>query len=477
MLRLTLTAIVANDCGMISPRRWFSALIAYLFVHSAVSLCAQATANSGPGQQRRATAVERNGTPYLVLDPMIGHVTSSSVRIWAKASGPARLSVLIGLNEDLSDGNDFQSAELTEDSGYMGHLFLEKLNPNQRYFYCVLLNGHPAMSAPYPSFYTAPAEGEGARVRFAFTSCVGYNGFDSAAGFADMTRTNFDLLLLLGDNHYANTNDATKHRAFYHGQRATPGYRYLTSRTPTYAVWDDHDYGPDNSDRTLEGKEVCLKTFKEHWANPAYGEPDNSGVYFKFTRGQVDFFMLDVRYHRDRNKDTNIAHKTMLGEKQVAWLKRELAKSDAKVKVLAAGSEWQSHGTTDSWTSFKQERDEIFGFIEDNRIDGVLLLSGDRHFTAAYQVKGKWIEVTSGPIGSSNARTRNLPEMFLNFSESKAKFYCLYDIDTRGALPAVTLEVYRVGEGLVERRAFTWDEVRGVTQIKPLPAPPSTKLQ
>ncbi|HXG46294.1 MAG TPA: alkaline phosphatase D family protein [Methylomirabilota bacterium] len=412
--------------------------------------------------------------PHLVLEPMIGHVTSTSAIVWAKASGPAAMSVLLGQAADLSDGQEFRDAPLREESGFTGKLLIEKLAPAQRYHYCVLLDGTPMMSPPYPAFHTAPPEGEPGRVRFAFTSCVGDHGYNSAAGFADMTRTNFDLLLLLGDNHYANTNAATVQRRFYHEQRDTPGYRHLCRQIPTYGIWDDHDYGPDNSDRTLPGKEESLRTFREHWPNPGFGEPDNPGVYFKFTRGQVEFFMLDVRYHRDPNKATNAAGKTMLGARQTAWLKRALLESRARLKVIASGSEWHSHGTDDSWTSFKQERDDIFAHIMTNKIEGVLLISGDRHFTAAYQVRGQWIEVTSGPIGSSNAKTKNLPEMFLNFSDSKAKFYCIYDLDTRPETPVVTLEVYRVGEGLAHRRVFTWDEVLGNTKIPPLPALPPT---
>ena len=34
----------------------------------------------------------------------------------------------------------------------------------------------------------------------------------------------------------------------------------------------------------------------------------------------------------------------------------------------------------------------------------------------------------------------------------------------------MTLEVYRVGEGLAQRRRFTWDEVPGKTPLKVLPA-------
>jgi len=64
-------------------------------------------------------------------------------------------------------------------------------------------------------------------------------------------------------------------------------------------------------------------------------------------------------------------------------------------------------------------------------------------------------------------------EIFLNYSPTKSKFYCVYDVNTRVRPPAVTLEVYRVGEGLAERRAFTWDEVTGKTKIKTLALPAS----
>ena len=427
-------------------------------------------AEAAEGRQR-AFSSRASARPSLVLAPMVGHTSSTNAWIWAKASGRGRLSVRIGSREDLSDGSDVKGPRLEAEADFMNRLNIDGLKPRQRYHYCVLLNGHPAMSRPYPSFETAALEGTRGRVRFAFVSCVGYYPYDSAASWADMsTRTNFDLVLLLGDNHYANSPEPEKQRRAYQEQRNQGGYRELSVRTPFYAIWDDHDYGPDNSDATLPHKERALKTFQEHWANPAFGEPDHPGVYFKFSRSDVDFFMLDDRYYRTPNRATNQTDKTMLGSAQLAWLKRELLASHATVKVLAAGGEWQTHGTDDSWTSFATERDDIFKFIEDHHIEGVLLISGDRHFTAAYQVQGKWLEVTTGPLGSQNAETRNLPEMFLNFTTPRGKMYCVYDIDTGPEVPAVTLEVYRAGEGRLERRAFTWDEVLGRTKIKPLPA-------
>jgi len=415
---------------------------------------------------------DASAAAYLELAPMLGHVSSTEARIWAKSSEPAKLSVRIGIKPDLSGSRTVRGPKVDSGSGLMGHVVVSDLQPATLYYYSILLDGKPATPRPYPSFTTAPVQGQPGHVRIAFTSCVGYHGYDATAGYADLARTNIDLLLMLGDNHYANTNDPVIQRKFYFDQRATAGWRGLGPGTPIYAIWDDHDFGPDNSDGTLKGKERALQTFQEHWANPAYGEPDNAGVYFKFTRADIDVFMLDGRYHRDPNNASNLAHKTQLGAKQLAWFKRELLASKAPVKMLASGGEWQAYGTDDSWRSFKQERDDIFKFIEDNGIKGVLLISGDRHFTGAYQVEKKWIEVTVGPIGSAVASAKNTPEMFLNLSATKGHFYCVYDLDTTASPPKVTLEVYRVGDGLAQRRVFTWDEVLGVTKIKTLPPSP-----
>src|SRR5438034_955060 len=279
----------------------------------------------------------------------------------------------------------------------MGRLQITNFQSARRYHYCILLDGKAALLPPYPSFTTAPA-GDRGPLRFAFGSCVGYDGFDSAATWGDMaTRTNFDLLLMLGDNHYANTTEPEVFLNYFGVQRRLAGYADLSRRIPQYAIWDNHDYSPEPCDGTAKNKERSLQSFKSFWPNPSFGEPGNPGVYHKFSRSGVEFFMLDNRYHRSPNGAVEDGRKTHLGEGQLAWLKRGLLASTAPVKVLAVGGEWQSHGIANSWTSFKRERDELFKFIEDHGITGVLLLSGDRHFTAAYQVLGKFIEVTSGP--------------------------------------------------------------------------------
>ena len=92
----------------------------------------------------------------------------------------------------------------------------------------------------------------------------------------------------------------------------------LLRRIPQYAIWDNHDYGPEPTDKRLKNKEQTLEAFKMFWPNPAYGEADNPGVYFKFRRGDVDFFMTDDRYNRDPNNAPEDGRKSYLGAKQFA---------------------------------------------------------------------------------------------------------------------------------------------------------------
>jgi len=453
---------------MISPR------LACVVFGCGVALCLQAqfpgSKTSSPRAQQ-AGRVPIHGGPYLQLGPLLGHVGDTTAKIWVQASTQALVSVIAGKQSNLADRVGFKAAKLDEETFFSSHVLVTNLEPNTRYYYAVLINGEPAVHRPYPSFTTAPREGESGRLRFAFVSCVGYNGFDSAAAWADMaTRTNLDLLLMLGDNHYGDTTSPAKHFEKFGVQRRLPGYAEICRGVPQYAIWDNHDFAPEPTDKRAKGRDESLRAFKLLWPNPSYGEKDNPGVYFKFTRGDVEFFMLDGRYHRDPNNAPEDGKKTHLGDKQLAWLKRELAASKAKIKVLATGGEWQTFSQPASWASFLRERNELFKHVEENHITGVLLLSGDRHFTAAYQAAGKFIEVTSGPMGSRNGDPKPTPEMFWNAGKT-GKFYCIYDVNTASDPPQITLEVYRASEGAVYRRVFAWDEVLGKTKIEPL-APP-----
>lgn len=401
---------------------------------------------------------------------MIGHVTDQTVRLWAKGSNQGALAFKIGREADLSDGRIVAAGALAEDASFTGQALVDGLEPSTRYHYSPLLDGAPALVRPYPSFVTAPPADHVGRLRVAFGSCVGSRGTFAAAAFGEMAeRANFDIVLMLGDNHYGDTTDPALLRDHYHMHRTVAGFQKLTREKPTYAIWDDHDYGPNNSDGTTKGKEDSLRVFQQWWANPAYGEAENPGCYFSFSRDGVDFFMLDSRYYRTPNKTAEDGKKTMLGARQLQWLKAKLSASKAAFKVIACGSEWQTLTQSDCWSSFARERQEIFDHITTNKIEGVVLLSGDRHFTAGYQIQGRHLEFTSGPLGSGNATLLENPERFTGCDEGK--LWAVLDLDASASPPSFHYEIWQAGGGLLERRQLSYTEVSGHEKIASSPTP------
>ncbi len=417
------------------------------------------------------------GPAYLRAGPMLGHVGATEARLWIRATAAVPWSVQVGENPALEDAREVPGTALEPVSAETGVAVIEALQPATRYFYRILIEGRPQQVAPLPSFVTAPAAREKGRLRVAFGSCVGETIAAAAPAWAELAaRRNldakeggFDLLLLLGDNHYANSTDVERLRTYYTAHRLSAGWRELAAHMPIYAIWDDHDFGPDNSDGTQEGKAHSLQVFREFWANPGGGEAEHLGCYFSFQRGDTQFFMLDGRYHRSPNATPDAPDKTMFGAAQLAWLKRELLASRATFKILANGSEWESFGSNDSYSLFRHERDALFAWIDEQRIEGVILLSGDRHFTSGYHVLGRFLELSSSPLGSSNARLRPNPERFTGHDEGS--LWMILELDSTGAEPSAAYEIWQAGGGLLERRLILWAQLHGREKIALSPAP------
>ncbi len=99
--------------------------------------------------------------------------------------------------------------------------------------------------------------------------------------------------------------------------------------------------------------------------------------------------------------------RTLLGAAQKTWLKKSLAESTAKFKIIVSSvqiSEW--YGVpNDRWEGYWQERTELLGFIEQKNIANVVFLVGDVHASVFSRVNpGRTPaihEFTTGPIGRS----------------------------------------------------------------------------
>lgn len=318
---------------------------------------------------------------FLFNGPMVGDMTPTSAKIWVRTAGEAYVQVEI-------DGRKTVAIKTTAESDFTGVVTLDGLKPFTEYTYSIILAGEK-ISDPSFKLKTFPKPGSKEQYAFAFGSGARYVPTNEGI-WQTMAETEPLAYLGMGDNVYIDaTHRRDVQRLHYYRRMLRKEYREFIAQTAIYSVWDDHDMAM-NDDAGGPGlsrnwKRPNFEVFKQNWNNPYYGqEPEVPGTWHNFTMGDVEIFMLDGRFYRSDVKDKSDTTKTMLGPEQKEWLLQSLEKSTAKFKVLASGTMWHDKadkGGKDSWAGprFKAERDEIFDFINEKQIDGVILICGDRH--------------------------------------------------------------------------------------------------
>ena len=339
--------------------------------------------------------------------PIVGHVDAQSARLWMFI--PKNASAEVTYWED-KPGATPKKAPLkpfenpaAASPGQPTTATLTGLTPNTPYHYEVTINGqrNPAWAG---SFRSAAPAGQPGKFRMALTSCMKI-GQPQSSWYLLLAQQP-DLHLTVGDTHYADTTDPTVQLQHHLRYRREPFHATVNRNVPTYAIWDDHDYGPNNSDGTEEGKEGSLAGWQQFWANPPTGLHDVPGAFFKFSRGEVDFFIVDGRFHRSPDKDPDDDKKRMLGDAQFSWLLEGLKNSKAKFKVIASGSVLD-HSKGDGWKIYTFSRHRLFDSIKEHQIPGVLYMSGDLHKSFVWEhhesdrVGYPFIEVVSSGIANS----------------------------------------------------------------------------
>ena len=157
----------------------------------------------------------------------------------------------------------------------------------------------------------------------------------------------------------------------------------LYRNTPLVYVWDDHDYGPNNSDRIAPGREAARQVYDE--LVPHYPLPGGP-IYQAFTVGRVRFIVTDLRSARDPVADGPTDEREIMGAEQKAWFKDQLLATKGRYPLIVWVSPvpWIAppDRSADHWGGFPRDRREIANFIKDNGIEGVVILAGDAHMVA-----------------------------------------------------------------------------------------------
>ncbi|MGB3074710.1 MAG: hypothetical protein WBB36_05290, partial [Chitinophagales bacterium] len=207
------------------------------------------------------TAQETN---MLVAGPMLGYVEHREALIWLQVTTAVNaVDVKYYPKNQPSNNITIHYRGTLEEAYNPEKIVLENLDMNTEYVYEIYLNNKKQL-LPYPLTFTTKDIWEYRRpapdFSFLFGSCAYINDPPtdrpgevyglSPRIFDTMAKVKTDFMLWLGDNTYTRESDYTSKSGFYyrytHTRKCSNMQQLLSSR-PNYAIWDDHDYGPNDS--------------------------------------------------------------------------------------------------------------------------------------------------------------------------------------------------------------------------------------
>lgn len=383
----------------------------------------------------------------IAAGPMIGAVDFKEVKIWLQTEKAQAVFLKYRIKGSSSPFINTETITTSPQNAFTAVFIADRVQPGCEYEYEVFLGRKKAALNRPLNFKTQTLwqyRMDPPEFSFLAGSCVYIN--DSVSDrpgkpyggdvqiFNAMAQHSADFMLWLGDNTYYREVDLnTRTGMLYRNShtRKLPELQPLFSKMAHYAIWDDHDFGPNNSDRSFWNKELSREIFSYFWANPSYGLPQNGGITSTFMWNDVEVFLLDNRYFRSVNERKSGA-RSILGAVQLEWLKDALASSTAPIKFVAMGGQLLSDAKKYEMYSnygFDAERAEIIAYIQEEGIKGVVFINGDRHHTELSVLKEEnkptiydltVSPLTSGSHFSTEVNNLRVPETYVaesNYAE------------------------------------------------------------
>ena len=436
---------IAIRGGQISRRQWLL---------RSVATCAVAGLGLARPYVSRAAA-----RPLITSGIQSGDVSADSAVIWARADRAARMQVECSTLESFKTIIGAACADAVPDSDFTAKVLLRDLPAGKDIFYRVQFETGDGIAGETQvgHFRTAPT----ARGNLSFawsgdTAGQGW-GIDESRGGMRTYRTMLDnrpdFFIHSGDHIYADcpverelklpdgevwrniiTEDKSveaqtldQFRGNYKYNWLDPNFRAFHAAVPMFAQWDDHevtnDWAPggtaDETGYAEDGSSLLVARARRafHEFMPMRPMPARDGrIYRKIAYGPLlDIFMLDMRSFRDStfNKRDDQGDACILGAAQLAWLKRELAASDATWKVIAAdmpiGLFSEDGIALGDGPPERREHEvaDLLSFMKRAGIRNTVWLTADMHYTAAhhydpnravYQDFEPFWEFVSGPL-------------------------------------------------------------------------------
>lgn len=406
-----------------------------------------ATAGLAAAGAGAVPAFARGGRPQARWGVQAGDVTAHSGLVWVRSDRPARMIVETSATESFARTRRYPGPLLGPGTDFTGTTALHGLPAGEQVHYRVLLadpDDPRRVSAPVTgTFRTAPGRRRGG-VRFVWSGDLAGQGWgiDPAFGgyrtFEEMRRLDPDFFLFSGDTVYADgplertvtlpdgrvwrnvtTEEKSKvaetlaeYRGNFRYNLLDEHLRRFNAQVPAIVQWDDHEVTNNwypgeilDDDRYTERSVDVLaararRAFSEYFPLPALPGGGLAGRLYRVVRygPLLDVFVLDMRTYRNANSpnDQPLDEQGVLGRRQLQWLKRELARSTATWKVLAADlplglvvpdgdTDFEAIANGDPGAPLGREAQlaELLRFIKHHRITGTVWLTADVHHTSA----------------------------------------------------------------------------------------------
>lgn len=365
----------------------------------------------------------------LQSGPMLGYSEMKEVLLWVQTTESAEVQFAYWPEGEKSAQQTTDVYATQKAEVYTAKLVADQVEPGTTYEYELRINGQ-RIKFDYPTTFQTQELWQWRKDPPTFTMALGscsyvnepvYDRPNNSYGgdyqiFEAIHKLQPDAMLWLGDNVYLREVDWFSRTGIMHRYthtRSLPEMQPLLASTHHYAIWDDHDYGPNDSDRSYIHKNTTLEAFRRFWGNPTYGlTGDASGITTAFQWADMDFFLLDNRYFRRPNHRKS-GEAVYFGETQLEWLIDALAGSSAPFKFVATGGQiLNTEAVFENYIRLApEERAYLLGRIEEEGITGVIFLTGDRHHTelnAYTNASGNAVyDLTVSPLTSGSGSNRD----------------------------------------------------------------------
>ena len=272
-----------------------------------------------------------------------------------------------------------------------------------------IITKYDGLMADERYFRNLPLESE-KRARFALASCAydAYSG-PSKHMWDCVGKARPDMIFFVGDTSYAEMDNFFGMKDLWDRYVESRRRLYLYRQpilVPTFAIWDDHDFGKNNGDRHFKHKGTSLSLFQKFWASKEVpGYKKTFGVGFCLTGFGQKFCFMDNRSFRD----TCYSSGYHWGRDPQDCLLEELESATTPAWILSGS---QFFGCYKSEESFMLDHGKNFvDFCRKlSRIEApVALGSGDVHFSEIMRIEPKILGYKTHEFTSSSIHSFTSP--------------------------------------------------------------------